>query len=386
MRGLSAFDEIPTHAQLRERIPDQDRFRPPLRVLQRARLAARDDGYIDIILPGAAPRRVHPMVAEAHRAMEEGLSFDEVVARASPLWRDGNRTKLVSSLLRSYTMRLADHGYLTIPFEEPPTSFLDRFDRVKILGRGGMGIVHLCNDRIAGGLVAVKHAWGWTRAIERTERVNRVEAVALGLLDHPLVPGLVTTFEERGLLHLVRRFAPGLPLGRKRAAQLTPEARLRVARDMCAAIAHIHERGMLYLDVKPDNFIVGDDGRARLIDLGLARPGGAEGIALRGAIGTRGYVAPEIVRTKRASERSDVFSIGRTLYFLAMQERPRAKHTATNLRAAMLERGIGHAEAELIAWMGADDPAARAPTVADAMDRIDEILAQTEPRTDVVPV
>lgn len=386
MRDLSAFDELPSEAQLRARIPRPERFRPEPRVLARATLQPRADGFFDLTLAGRPPRRVHALVAEAHRAMDEGASVEEVIARASPLWHDGRRKSVVGTLLRSYYMSLAREGLAEIPFEEPPALFGGRFARLKTLGRGGMGIAHLCADREQGDrLVVVKHAWGWSTPIERAERTSRREALALGLLDHPLVPGLVATFEEEGLLHMARLYAPGRPLGGSRdgTAGLPSARRLAIFRDMCEAIAHVHERGLLYLDVKPDNFVLGEDGRARLIDLGLCRPAREGGLPLRSPIGSRGYVAPEVTKRRVALPASDVYGLGRVLFQLASGARPRTKHDGAMLRDMLVARGAPHAEAQLVAWL-ADEAPERRPALDEVLARLDAIQEAT--RVDAVAV
>lgn len=387
MRDLSAFAALPRESELRETIPRRERFRPEPRIMRRSIIGARDDGYFDLTLPGHAPRRVHALVAEAHRAMNEGAPIEEVIARAAPHYHEGKRRTVVGTLLRNYYMDLARDGFVEIPFEEPPARFADRYERVKLLGRGGMGIAHLCRDTARDGrLVVVKHAWGWSAKIERAERTSRREALALSFLDHPLIPGLVETFERDGLLHLVRDFAPGRPLGSARdgTKSLPSGARLAIFRDMCDTIAHVHAQGLLYLDVKPDNFVLGDDGRARLIDFGICRPAVDTVEPIRSPIGSRGYVSPEMRTQRVATARSDGYALGRVLFHLATGQRPRMKHDGGTLRALMIERGIARAEADLVADLAHDDPERRAelPTI---LARLDALL-QEGARPDAVAV
>lgn len=378
MRDLKVFDELPTRSEIRARIPPGRTFRPEPRVVKPIGLRARDDGYTDVLIEGRPPRRVHPMVAEAHRLLEQRVPFEEIVLRVYPMWEHG-RPKLVSRLLRSYFLDLYEIGALDIPFDEPPAVFGGRFERVELLGRGGMGLVYLCRDLDRGGApVVLKHSWGWSSNIESADLMNRREAAALSVLDHPLIPRLVHVFEVDGILHLAREYAEGKPLlsfAAKTKTMPTRE-RLAIARDACAAIHHIHERGLLYLDVKPENYLYSPaDGRARLIDLGLCRPAGESGQAkMSSPAGSRGYAAPEAVFQLVASRKADIYGLGRLLFFLASGARPRTKWTGEELEKRLLDLACDPREAALVARMAAEDPARRPESLAEVLAEMDDII------------
>lgn len=379
MRDLSVFERVPSSATLLKGIRDPARFRPEPRLVRKVEVRELPDGYGELVLdPAKPPTRLHPLTLEVHRALEDGEPFARMVQRAAPKW-PGRSEKLVDRVLRSYMVELAEHGIVEIPFETPPAVFHGRYERVKDLGRGGMGIVHLCKDLQADGeTVVVKHAWGWTNHVEKAERVNRIEAAALSLTDHPLVPRLRETFEVDGILHIVRDFAEGRPLTKGlRALAAGPAARrLAIARDVLDTLHHVHERGMLYMDVKPENFVLGKDGRARLVDLGLCRAFTGEPVKLRVPIGSRGYVAPEVVQDRVADVRSDVYSIGRALFTLATGEKPRQKWTADELAAQMRARGADEREVSLVTWLAAEDAAKRPATLAEPLARLDALLRE----------
>lgn len=377
MRDLSAFERIPTRDQIAVRIGDLKRFRPEPRLTRLPEIRPRSDGYGDLVLrEGAAPHRIHPMLVEVTRALAEGCRLDAAVERATPLW-SGRSRKMVDRVVRSYVLQLAEQGIAEIPFEPPPDVFHGRFERVKTLGRGGMGIAHLCRDRHTGRDVVVKHAWGWTSSIEKADRVTRTECVALGLVEHPLIPALIDTFELGGVQHMAREYAAGRPLTseRRRTPAMSTTERLRIGRDLIDVIRHIHERGMLYLDVKLDNYVLSpEDGRARLLDLGLCRPYHGEPVQLRSPIGSRGYAAPEVLAGRAATPRSDAYGLGRSLYVLAAGERPRQKWNAAMLAERLRDRGIDPREASLVTWLAADLPADRPATLDEALRELDTVV------------
>lgn len=381
MRDVSDFDAIPSLAEIHARIRDPDRFRPEPRVVGKATLDVLPDGYGMLTLEGRSPRRIHPMVVEAHRALVEGEPFTRIVDRAMPLW-EGRRRPLVDRVLRTYVAELWEAGFVELPFEEPPAVFAGRYERVDLVGRGGHGVIHLCRDlKRDGELVVVKHAIGWETRIDKSDRVARVEAVALARCDHELVPKLHDTFEIDGIFHLVREFVDGRPLTSVHRAGMPDEKRFRIGRDVCLAIDHLHSRGMIYLDMKLENFIHSErDGRTRLLDLGLCRP--AEGdvpVQLRKPIGTRAYVAPEVFSERQATVRSDVYGVGRALFMLATGERPRQKWTGADLARMMRERGRGEREVALVARLAADDPMDRPADLKGTVAELEAMLAEAGP-------
>lgn len=375
MRHLSLIETIPTREELRARIPHRERYQPEPRLLLSPELRALDDGYAEMrrVRKKDSWRKIHPMHVETIRALEDGSPMAAIIERS--LRRCPPKyLKFHERFVRKFVWELAREGYVEVPLETPPAVFADRYERVKELGRGGMGVVHLCRDQELGGhLVVVKHAWGFVKAIEKAEQNVRAEAHALAQLDHPRIPGLIDAFERDGLLHLVRAYAPGEPLLalEPRPWDAPSADRMMLLRGCADALAHIHERGMLYLDVKPDNFLAESlqDGPL-LLDVGLCRPHVDGELKLRGAVGSPGYAAPEIVGDLRASVRSDVYSLGRMFACLATGRRFKFKHNEADVDAALREAGVPAPEHALVLKMCAKDPARRYASMREVMAAI----------------
>lgn len=183
---------------------------------------------------------------------------------------------------------------------ELPGRRLDRFAVDRLLGRGGMGAVYLAYDRRLARHVALKlpHAGAGPLRWPERARILR-EAQALTRVRSAHVVELLDVHVDADLACLVMRPIAGASL---RGRRLAWRPALALARQIGAALVEVHRAGLVHRDVSPDNILVDVDGRAVLIDFGLARRAGArcaaddELLALdlspRGA-GTRAFRAPE---------------------------------------------------------------------------------------------
>ncbi len=192
----------------------------------------------------------------------------------------------------------------------------------KVLGVGGMGRVYMANDtRLANRPVACKEmivgdGVAEKKAIEDFAREARV----LALLSHPGIPSLIDYFVEHGRHYLVMEFVAGGDLqhmlDKLGPGGKLPEAQvLRWARQMLDVLDFLHGQKppIVYRDIKPGNIMIDKDGRAMLIDFGIARflPPGGRGTQ----IGSVGYAPPEQYMGK-TEPRSDLYSLAATMHHL----------------------------------------------------------------------
>jgi serine/threonine protein kinase len=205
----------------------------------------------------------------------------------------------------------------------PAGHLLDgRYRIAKVIGQGGMGRVYLANDtRLANRPVAVKEmvvdeGVQEKKAIEDFAREARV----LAPLSHPGIPNLIDYFVERGRHYLVMEFVAGGDLQRFLDKQGTggrvPEADvLRWGRQILDVLTFLHGQKppIVYRDLKPGNIMIDKNGRAMLIDFGIARflPPGGRGTQ----IGSIGYAPPEQYLGKM-EPRSDLYSLAATMHHL----------------------------------------------------------------------
>jgi hypothetical protein len=191
---------------------------------------------------------------------------------------------------------------------------MDRFRLLERVGSGGMGTVYRAFDERLQRQVAVKEI-----ASSDAGRVAR-EAQAAARLNHP---GIVTLYElghGDGRALLVSELVEGATLAElARTGDISDREVAEFGADVCEALAHAHERGVIHRDVKPQNVIVRvDDGagrRAKLMDFGIASLVGAPTLTATGeVVGTLAYMAPEQAEGLDVSEPADVYSLALTLY------------------------------------------------------------------------
>jgi hypothetical protein len=210
------------------------------------------------------------------------------------------------------------------------------------ISSGGMGAVYRARCHESGEDVAVKQMLA-----RAGPRRFEIEARLLATLDHPRVVRVLDHFEDARGHFLVMELVEGPNLWEVLAQRGDPglpvEEAVEYVGQACEALAYVHAQHVVHRDVKPENLILGTDGVV-LVDFGIARewtPGG-EGT---GAIGTPGYMAPEVVGGF-VSPRSDVFGIAATLWTLVTGEPPRYGEAA--------ELGIEGLEAALRTGLALD--------------------------------
>jgi len=238
-----------------------------------------------------------------------------------------------------------------------PGAVIGRHVVLQKLGAGGMGVVYAAYDPELDRKVALKLLLPGSGGETRRLRLLR-EAQALARLSHPNVVGIhdVGTVDEQ--VWLAMEFVQGRTL----TSWLEPPRRwpevLEVLLEAGEGLAAAHAADLLHRDFKPDNVMVGDDGRVRVMDFGLARaragspepgvssslPGSesrrglSDGVTRVGAmVGTPSYMAPEQIASKELSAAADQFAFCVTLWEALYGERPFAGDTSSVLVANVLE-------------------------------------------------
>jgi tRNA A-37 threonylcarbamoyl transferase component Bud32 len=252
------------------------------------------------------------------------------------------------------------------------------------LGAGGMGSVWLAEHRVMGRRVALKVIRPEHLARPGAAERFRREAHAAARLQHPGIVAAHDAEQAGGLHFLVMEYVEGVSLAEHlaRAGPLPVAEACRIARDAALALQHAHERGMVHRDVKPHNLMLTPDGRAKVLDFGLAAFAAGEGpdrglTAANMVVGTPDYIAPEQAENPRAADgRSDVYSLGCTLYQMLTGRVPFPGDSA--LAKLDAHRGRGPAPvralrpdvparlAAVVAKMMAKRPQDRYPSAADA--------------------
>ncbi len=242
-----------------------------------------------------------------------GLS-QEVRADPRALANHLIRTGRLSSYQASKLLKGAALGLILGPFQV-----------LAPIGKGGMSTVYLARDARSGQLVALKVLP--PKKARRQERLLARFRREMEISRRVAHPNLAWTYEvgvEQGVYYIAMEFIPGKSLYRLVAEQGPLEAR-RAARlfvEVCSALAHAHEQGLIHRDLKPSNIMVTPNDHAKVLDLGLALVQGessADRQVVGGAgyvVGSMDYIAPEqTTDSSRVDARSDVYGLGCSLYY-----------------------------------------------------------------------
>ena len=339
-----------------ERFPAA-RFKPEATLVRFPDVRQRDDGAFELYDEEKKRwNKLNPIYMRALEGLRDGLTFESCIERALPD-RGDLLPNQVAAALRAFWWGLHKRGHLHVPLEAEPDVFAGRYRRVKELGRGGVGIAALCIDEKTGDRVVIKHAWGYLGDPERNDASLREEAALLRRFDHPGILAVRDEFERDGLHHMVRDFGDGCEL---KDAVIPSGAPFRAfVHDVADALAHIHERGYLCLDLKPGNIVVTPELKPILIDLGCARPVVDGVLSLPRPIGSRGFVAPETMEQFVATVRSDVYGLGCLLHAYRARSTPAHRCTNAQRAAALEELKIEEEEKRIILALTADDPMTR---------------------------
>ncbi len=220
----------------------------------------------------------------------------------------------------------------------------DRVGRYRLLerlGEGGMGVVHLAHDDQLDRPVAIKLLRPGRDGDPR--RLLR-EARSMARLSHPNIAAVHDVGTHDGAVYVAMEYVEGSTLRRWMQQSHPWEARCRVLLQAARGLAAAHASGIVHRDFKPDNVIVGSDGRVRVLDFGLAKLGpstdagsiDSTSTAEGHLVGTPRYMAPEQLRTKPASPASDQFSFCVTAYEVAYGQRPFSGDVFAEVAASVL--------------------------------------------------
>ncbi|MGD2148411.1 MAG: protein kinase [Anaerolineae bacterium] len=202
-----------------------------------------------------------------------------------------------------------------------PGTILDNKYRIEaVIGRGGFGHVYRARERLTGEVVAIKELLPSLFYDGEIAQRFIQEARATLRLTHSHIARSFGVFHDQNTYYLAMEFLPGGSLADrlKRGSLPVPEV-LRIARDLCQALAYAHQEGVIHCDIKPGNVLFDERGRAHLADFGIAhvstdlmtrRLFTATGVTM----GTVRHMAPEQLEGVRDDPRLDVYAVGTVLY------------------------------------------------------------------------
>jgi hypothetical protein len=256
----------------------------------------------------------------------------------------------------------------------------ERYEVRGVAGRGAVGVVVRAWDRVLRQEVAVKVVKVTASGGATLGRLRR-EAALTREIDHPHLVRIFEFFELGDHCFMVMEILDGGTLQDRLAA----EGRLRIhdveriAGELTDALAALHGKGVVHRDIKPSNILVSSSGALKLADLGLARRLAADETRATlhdGALGTPRYMAPEVILGEDADERSDLYSLGATVFECLVGHPPFGDSpeasilAAVRARAPNVRRLRGDTPRWLAQWVSRlleRSPAARFPSAGGAL-------------------
>jgi eukaryotic-like serine/threonine-protein kinase len=208
---------------------------------------------------------------------------------------------------------------------EPGTVLGGRYEILALLGQGGMGAVYKARDNELDRLVALKIIRPELTTNPGILRRFKQELILARQITHRNVVRIFDLGQADGFKFITMEFLEGEDLRAvlKEKGKLPPDEAARIILQICRALEVAHGEGVVHRDLKPQNIMLDANGRAHVMDFGIARSAYLPGMTQTGAlIGTPEYMSPEQAKGEKVDERSDLFSLGVIFYELVTGQSP----------------------------------------------------------------
>jgi serine/threonine-protein kinase len=255
------------------------------------------------------------------------------------------------------------------------------------LGSGGMSTVYLARDETLDRAVAVKVMHREMSEQEDQLQRFRQEARAVAKLSHPNVVSVIDAGEDGGYPYIVFEYVKGETLKQRigRVGALDTQDAIAYAIEVARGLSVAHARNMVHRDIKPQNVLIDEEGRAKLTDFGISRQLEQDGVTATGRVlGTTDYVAPEQAMGHSVDPRSDVYSLGVVLYEMLIGQVPfhadsqvgvAMKHVNEELPDVQRRRPeVSAAVALVVERATAKNPAERYQSIGEMIDDLETAL------------
>lgn len=198
-----------------------------------------------------------------------------------------------------------------------------RYEVLSKVGAGGMADVYKGRDRMLNRYVAIKVLKKEYKEDENFVRKFRSEAQAAAGLIHPNIVNVYDVGEDRGLYYMVMELVEGITLKDyiERKGRLSHKEVISIAIQMCTGVGIAHAADIIHRDIKPQNIIISKDGKVKVTDFGIAKATTSNTVSSN-AMGSVHYTSPEQARGGFSDQRSDIYSVGITLYEMATGQVP----------------------------------------------------------------
>ena len=261
---------------------------------------------------------------------------------------------------------------------------IGKYKIIELVGEGAMGVVYRARDSVLDRSVAIKVM---NESIARQDDLRRRflhEAQAAASLQHPNVVTIYDLGDLDGHLFIAMEFVEGIDLEKlmESGQPLSLQAKLDILIDVLTGLSFAHKRGIIHRDIKPANIRVTEDGRAKIMDFGVAHLASSSMTTTGSLLGTPTFMAPEQITEGRTTEQTDLFAVGGVMYQLLTNLKPFDGPTLQNLffriitedpkRVSELMPNLPRALDAIVNKAMAKDPKDR---YANALDMANELSA-----------
>jgi tetratricopeptide (TPR) repeat protein len=281
---------------------------------------------------------------------------------------------------------------LGLPLLQPGTVLGNRYQIIQILGEGGMGAVYKARDAELDRVIALKVIRPeLATSPEILQRFKQELILARQVTDRNVIR-IFDLGEADGIKFITMEYVEGESLYqilRRQGKVPVPEA-VEIMKQTLSGLQAAHREGVIHRDLKPGNIMRDAQGRVVVMDFGLARTVGGDGMTRTGTmLGTMEYMSPEQAQAKELDARSDVFTVGLICYELLTGKMPyHADSAVASLLKRVQERvapvsdwdgTIPQPISELVSKCLERDPAQRWQSAQEVLDRIDEVQGKRPP-------
>jgi serine/threonine-protein kinase len=273
---------------------------------------------------------------ERKRMFNKAVSVYEHIAKADPKYKDLKaRMERVRSAGETVIfgggggMKRGADATVVLDGGAAATPTLGRYEILKELGRGAMGIVYLGKDPKINRTVAIKTLRLGEQELEPAElkslreRFFR-EAESAGRLSHPNIVTIYDAGEDNEICYIAMELLDGSDLKERcpKDNLLDPAQAMELVATAAGALDYAHQQGIVYRDIKPANIMLLKDGTLKVTDFGIARITASSKTQTGTVMGTPSYMSPEQLMGKKVDGRSDLFSLTVVLYELLTGQKP----------------------------------------------------------------
>lgn len=197
------------------------------------------------------------------------------------------------------------------------TMLSGRYEVLKRVGSGGMADVYMAKDHKLNRNVAVKVLKREYVEDEKFLKKFETEAQAVARLSHPNIVNIYDVGMEDGINYIVMELAEGITLKEyiRKKGYLSPKETVEISTQIASAISHAHKNHIIHRDIKPQNILVSDTGIIKVTDFGIAKATSSNTVTSTAtAMGSVHYISPEQAKGRFCDEKSDIYSLGITMY------------------------------------------------------------------------